>query len=302
MKEGTIKKILISNDLDRFKEEELNALYNDFLMQKYLNELNINVELVNEYLDIFLDINDDLHYCTSCPGIEKCKKKNPYLLIKPEIDGKYIERKMVFCPKMIQKRELENKFIVRDFYNEWVGKSMYNKADFDISEIRKPLIIKCRDLLKSESKEWLYLYGPSRLGKSYIVTLLIQDLLKKNEGAKCAFLDSPTRIKELNDLSFTNKEEFNELLKKYMNVDYLVLDDFGNEYKNEYIRDTIIYPLLSCRAKENKPVYFTSHYSIKDLVSLYGITSLGKIKSQSLGDLIKIMSKKEIHLEGVKIY
>ncbi len=302
MKKGTVKKILISNDLDQFKEKELNALYSDPLMNKYLDELNIDEKLVNEYLDIFLDISDDLHYCATCPGLDKCQKKNPYLLIKPIIDNEYIERKMVFCPKMTQKRELENRFLVRDFTFDWVGKTMHNKYDFDISEVRRPLFSKCHSLLKNNLSEWIYLYGSSRLGKSYIIAMLVQDLLKKNIETKCAFLNCPTRIKELNDLSFTNKEAFNELLKKYMNVDYLVLDDFGNEYKNEYIRDTIIYPLLSYRSKENKPVYITSHYSIKDLVSLYGVNSLGKIKAQSLGDLIKVMAKKEIHLEGVKIY
>lgn len=300
MKKGTVKKILISNDLDQFKKKELKALYSDPLMNKYLDELNIDEKLVDEYLDIFLDISDDLHYCESCPGLDKCQKKNPYLLIKPIIDNEYIERKMVFCPKMTQKRELENRFLVRDFTFDWVGKLLEN--DLDLCEARVLIINKCLDIETDNLLEWIYLYGSSRLGKSYIIAMLVQDLLKKNIETKCAFLNCPIRIKELNDLSFTNKEAFNELLKKYMNVDYLVLDDFGNEYKNEYIRDTIIYPLLSYRAKENKPVYITSHYSIKDLVSLYGINSLGKIKAQSLGDLIKTMSKKEIHLEGVKIY
>ena len=302
MKQGTFKRVLLSKDLEKFRSEELTSLYNDPQMGPYLKELGVSVELVIEYLDIFLDISDDFHYCASCPGLDECKKKNPRMLVKPYIDGDYIERKLTICPKMAQKRALERKFIVRDFNDEWVGKSIRNKKDFDITESRKAIVTRYLLALQKESFSWIYLYGGTRLGKSYMTAAFIQTLLSSKEGTTCAFLDCSTRIKELNDLSFTDKVAFNDLLKQYMNVDYLVLDDFGNEYKNEYIRDTIIYPLLSYRAKENKPVYFTSHYSVNEIVTLYSITAAGKIKARQLGDLIKAMAQKEIHLEGVKVY
>ena len=302
MEQRKVKPILLSKDLNEYISEQLNILYDDKLMANYLKELGISVDLVEKYLDIFMDIHDDLKYCQNCPGIAKCSKKNPTLLVRPIIREDRIDRKLAVCHLLEKKLICEKKFIVRDFKDSIIGKTIKNKSDLDITESRKASVTKFLSILEDNSSSWIYLYGSTKLGKSYMIALFIQTLLENNENATCAFLDSTSRIKELTDLSFTNKQMFNELLEEYMNVDYLVLDDFGNEYKNEYIRDNIIYPLLSYRSKENKPVYFTSHYSISEIVTLYGISASGKIRARQLGDLIKTMAIKEIHLEGVKVY
>jgi hypothetical protein len=37
------------------------------------------------------------------------------------------------------------------------------------------------------------------------------------------------------------------------NCDLLVIDDFGSEFKSDYVRDQIVMPLLNERAKNNRP-------------------------------------------------
>ena len=160
-----------------------------------------------------------------------------------------------------------------------------------------------KSLLKAleGDKAWIYLAGQPKVGKSFLVTAFINEALSKKLGS-VAFINTTKRIREINDLNFTNKAEFDRRLAELQMVDILVLDGFGDEYINDFIRDTIILPLLNARDDHNLLTIFTSGNTLNQIGVLYsGKTKAGEIRAQQLTRLIKGKINQEFYLTGLPL-
>ena len=150
----------------------------------------------------------------------------------------------------------------------------------------------------SFTSEGIFLHGNRMTGKTFLLAVYSKEYINKGYGT-VAFVDAPSEIKHLNDLNFSSKESFAKRLNELMDVDLLVLDDFGNEYKNEFIRDTIVYPLLDYRLKNNKLTWFTSSYKLDDITQMYALKERYSPKANQLVSVIKGLAK-EVFLGGTK--
>ena len=128
------------------------------------------------------------------------------------------------------------------------------------------------------------------------------DAARRDRGPIC-YLNSTLRLRELNDLGYgKKKEEFDRKLELYSNVPILVLDDFGNEFKTDFVRDAILFPILSTRAGKRLLTIFTSDFTISDVETLYSNTKAGAIRAKQIARLIQSMCKEEINLGDISIY
>lgn len=295
-------RIILSNDLEQYKDEKLKELYQDPYFLEFLKQYDLPKEMVRDSLGIFLDYVDDQHYCEKCPGIEKCAKKVPCMIAIPVIEETGIERKMQMCPKMLARRSIEKKFLLYDFDTKWLDDDFFTTVDAKF-ETRKKIITQLSNLINDKSDQSIYLFGKPRVGKSYLVATFLITYLKKHPTKKGAFLDAPIRFKELLDLSFADKNQFQQVLNSYIDVDVLVLDDFGIGYMSDYIRDSIVYPIINQRLKEGKTTIFISKLSLKNLETFLSLKSIsGKIQAGQIIDIILAMVKEEIQLEGISVY
>ncbi len=295
-------RIILSDDLEQYKDEKLKELYQDPYFLEFLKQYDLPKEMVRDSLGIFLDYVDDQHYCEKCPGIEKCAKKVPCMVAIPVIEETGIERKMQMCPKMLARRSIEKKFLAYDFDTKWLDDDFFTTVDAKF-ETRKKIITQLSNLINDKSDQSIYLFGKPRVGKSYLVATFLITYLKKHPTKKGAFLDAPIRFKELLDLSFADKNQFQQVLNSYIDVDVLVLDDFGSGYMSDYIRDSIVYPIINQRLKEGKTTIFISKLSLKNLETFLSLKSIGgKIQAGQIIDIILAMVKEEIQLEGISVY
>ena len=128
------------------------------------------------------------------------------------------------------------------------------------------------------------------------------DAARRDRGPVC-FLNSTIRLRELNDLGYgKKKEEFDKKLELYCNIPILVLDDFGNEFKTDFVRDAILFPILSARAGKRLLTIFTSDFLIEEVETLYSNTKAGAIRAKQIARLIKSMSGEEVNLGDISIY
>ncbi|HOH67764.1 MAG TPA: hypothetical protein PLX93_00390, partial [Bacilli bacterium] len=102
--------------------------------------------------------------------------------------------------------------------------------------------------------------------------------------------------------SFNDKSAFAKKIVELSSLPLLVLDDFGNEYKNDFIRDTIVLPILIERAKNQRLTFFTSDFTIDEIAQLYETSKAGAIRAKQLARLLKEMAEEEFDLSGISAY
>ena len=266
---------------------------------KFCRDNGIPDEVIDNDITKVYDFVSDLNYCKNCPGVKKCNKNNPLLCTRIVYTSGILERQLVPCKEIIKRMRFERMFKVRDFPEEWLDVNL--KDDVDSTVERKKALKKYINYVKTGINEWIYLVGSKNSGRSYLAAAMVVDAARRELG-NIVFLDSSLRIRELNDMSLKKKEEFQERLDFYSNVPILVLDDFGNEFKTDFIRDAIIFQIISNRASKRLFTIFTSDFTIDEIQELYSTSKAASIRAKQIANLIRNSSGSEINLGDISIY
>jgi primosomal protein DnaI len=304
MEEMTMEKLKINNlpayDADQKLLDDMKKAYQACPQAiKYCNELGIPADKVEENIIKIYDLVSDINYCSKCPGVKKCSKTNPLLCTRIVYSQGEVDRQMVPCKELLKDITFKKQFVVRDFEEDWLDS---NLRSIDRNNGRNKAMVKYHDFIKNKQASWIYLTGSKNSGRSYFAASLIVDAARKNRGPVC-FANSTLRLREINDLGYAKKkEEFDKKLDLYSNIPILVLDDFGNEFKNDFVRDAILFPILSTRASKRLLTIFTSDFTISDIEALYSNTKAGAIRAKQIAKLIQSMCDEEISLGDISIY
>ena len=302
MMEATMEKLKINIKVDTDEEilEQMKEAYRRCPQAvKYCNDLKIPPEKIDENIVKIFDFVSDINYCSKCPGVKKCEKSNPLLCTKIIYSHGEIDRQLVPCKELLKQIAFKNQFVIRDFNEEWLDSSL---RSIDRNGGRDKALSRYHDFIKTKLNNWIYLTGTKNSGRSYFAAALTVDSARRERGPIC-FLNSTLRLRELNDLGYgKKKEEFDKKLELYSNVPILVLDDFGNEFKTDFVRDAILFPILSTRAGKRLLTIFTSDFTIEEVETLYSNTKAGAIRAKQISRLIKSMCESEISLGDISIY
>lgn len=266
---------------------------------KYCKEIGISDEQIEDNITKIFDFVCDINYCKRCPGVKSCKKNNPLLVSKIVLKNGVVSNQLVPCKALLKQMAFDKQFKVRDFPEDWLNKKL---KDIDETAERKQALRKYVDFIKGGYSGWIYLTGGMGSGRSFFSALISVDGANRNLGPIC-YLNCANRFRELSDLSFNKKgNDFQDCLDKYSQVPILVLDDFGNEFKTDYIRDAILYPILSYRASKNLFTIITSDFSINEIKTLYGLNKAGEIRARQIASLLQKECGNEINLGDLKVY
>lgn len=286
---------------EKVLQEMEDALYNSPIALKYITKkLGLTEQQIKDNITKIYDFVTDVNYCEKCPGVRNCQKQNPYLCTKITYKNGIVDRIIEPCKKMFQQIEFEKQFIIRDFDDEWLEHGI-KKLDQKQSKGRAKALQKYVKYKEGISDEWIYLLGNQNSGKTYVASQICVDLAKGKLGPIC-FIDSSKRFKDLLDKSYKEKDKFEEELNTLCTCPVLVIDDFGNGFYNDYIRDGILFNIISSRAKKRLFTIFTSSYSYEEIITILGTTKASSIKIKQIIDVIKHMSKEEINLGELSIY
>ena len=286
------KIIVNSNQVNKMVEE----VFSNVKAHAYLRKLGIDDETIKNNIDKIYDFACDMNNCKNCKGIAHCSKEPKFLVTSIEYKNGFVDRNIVPCKKYLEYVSFRNKFVRYDFPEEWLN----NKIGTDVANIRsiaaQAVLKKYKAAISKESSKWIFLKGDIASGKSFFAATLLADAGRTNSFNSLAFIDVPSRFKELSDLAFQKNPLFNSEIEKYQKVECLVLDDFGNEFKSDFVRDNILFPILSFRIKEKLFTIITSNYSIEDCASMYQTNMASKPKIEQLRSMLKMVCEKEITL------
>lgn len=282
--------------------EQLFAKYiTNFNIKKTLHLIGLTETDVRNNLIELGDFIQDCDYCSHCPGLNNCSKDNPRIVTEIEFKDGKIYKKYSPCKKSIEKFKFQSQFLVSDFDKELETATLESKDTIKNKE-RNQAIFKYLDFIENGKFAWIYLSGKPRQGKTYLASLFAIDAAKKGKGPIC-FLDSCQRIQELRDLA-SNRNLSDEYMKRvelYSSCPILILDGFGNEFKNDFIRDSIVIPILMRRSTKKLFTVFTSNFTIDEIAQLYTTNYGSELRAKQLGNLILASCKNEIILSGVEL-
>lgn len=292
------KQIKENSDIKKMINEMFNDIKKDKDMVAYLNKLGIkDSELIKNNVATIMLAKDDLDYCKKCPGFEACAKRHRHYVFGLNYDGENIDKYLSPCELKIKDEKIEQSYLVRDFPASWREMTV---AKLDKSKVRMPLVKRYKEALDTE-RNWIYITGSHRSGKSIAAAAILNGFIKLHKG-KGAFLNYPERVRELQDYTYNNKDDFNNLMKLYSTVDYLVIDNFGNEYKSEYVRDSITLAILNERARRGLVTIFTSEFDFDDISYMYSLNASGKARGKQLKNLLTDYAVEPIDISSAPIY
>ncbi len=298
MKKLNLKaKDFMTPELQSYVDQELEQLKNDELVYPFIHdELQMTKREVNMFIGALLDYQEDVHYCANCPGLEHCAKNNPHFSLTLRREYGVIARHYDPCPKMVSLSSFYERYFICSFSPDWRDASMKDIATSVSS--RNAAITQMTKIAAGISDRWIYLNGSNGSGKTYMLACFANFITQ--EKGKGAFCDTTSLLEELKGLSINNKEEFEVRMKALREASILVLDDFGNEFKTEYSFTSLLYPLLSYRAKEGKLTCFASDFKIEQVASMYQ-AKIGPERAAQFRDLLLYRCKKEYDVTGVRL-
>ncbi len=284
---------------ENFLEEMRRAYHACPRAMKYIAKLGIPDEKVEENITKIYDLVCDINYCSNCPGYFKCEKNNPHLVHNITYSYGYVNRTLTPCKKALNRVAFENQFLIHDFADRLLDEDLMKSVDKTTPKTKA--MKNFNEFLSLGKNKWIYLYGVGNTGRSYLAAALCMEAAKKARGPIC-YLNTPNRLSELNDLYFKDKDRFNARLEAYSTCNLLVLDGFGNEFKNDLIRDAILFPILNNRSNKKLMTIVTSDFTIDMISEMYATSKAGSIRAEQLAKLLKQNCEKEILIGEMSLY
>ena len=300
LKEFSSKDIISKKfDMKKLIEELCESLRSDKDVYESLKPLGLTNKEVRDNIGKLADYQEDFNICKNCPGFDKCPKQTPHISTYVYKDGSYLTTRSEPCKKLIEEMELDSKYIAKDFPQEWKKSVLKN---LDLSENRRPLIKEFVSIIQGKSHRWIFVKGNHKVGKSFVLVTFANEFIAQGLG-QVAIINASKQFKALADIAYNDKETFKKTIDSLCNVPLLVIDDFGQEYKNDLIRDQIVLPILNERSHNDKVTMFSSEFTIDEIQQLYSNgRNGGSIRGKQLGNLLNDMCEKEFDLTGASIY
>jgi primosomal protein DnaI len=278
----------IKNELKAYQNlpsnnEALQDVFADTALLNELHKMGLTDEIITREIPLVSSYQDDRAYCAHCPGLDQCEKEpNPQASMKLVLLHGLLQREYSPCSLYMEKDRLLKGYLYRDFPEEWLSvllKSLPKSKR--ILTVVKAFV----SAEKNPDQSWVYLVGEMGSGRSYLLAAYAN--LQVSQGLKVAYLNANKRFDELKGLAISSRPLFEKRMGELESLDLLVIDDFGSEYKSDYVRDQIVLPLLNERAKKNLPTFFASDYSLEEIQNLYSTDKTSAIYAKGLVNLIR---------------
>lgn len=250
-----------------FKDIDIQAFISE--QKKKITDLKIlKAELLtmNHYPVDYLELKYDCPKCkdTAYVGNVKCS------CFKQKLINKYYAQSNL---KELVKKENFDTFDLRYYSTE------RNEAEkISARENMQRILTHCISFSNrfDTTKESLFFYGNSGLGKTFLSNCIAKDLL--DSGKIVIYQTSANLIEIIRKLKF-DESSSPELLEDIMECDLLIIDDLGTE-PNTAFSHAELFNIINTRQLRDKCMIISTNYSLNDLLSIYP----ERISSRILGN------------------
>ncbi len=270
------------------------VVFNSYRAINYLKNHGLTEQDINDNVIKIFDFVSDYEYCNKCPGLEKCQKTNPHLCIRIVKKNNEIDRQFVPCSKIMERMSFESKFLLNDVDEQIIDKAAFVADSKKDSQEKNKLMVK--QIQKEKNYNWYYFSYDNfitSIEKGYMVGMC----LMQEYDDQIAYINFPNRVKELNDLYFakdkTSRSAFDKRMEMLCNVPILIIEGLGDEFINDFNRDSIVAPIINTRGMKKLTTIFISKYKMDDILNLYSTSKSGEIRAKQMSKTIKMLCEQE---------
>lgn len=248
------------------KEKILEDLSNDPYLRNFFIDNDLSSDQIENELTRLMSFKIENEHCLDCQGLQHCKQDS--LGLRPMLIFENGKMKTYYheCNfmKFLNQSRKKDELIDAMFMPKMILKA--NLDDYELNtESRKEIynyMIRFAKLYPAGEKMLgMYLHGEYQRGKTYTLAALANEMTKVGFSVVLAYY--PDLVRELKSSIGNNTLE--SLIQKLKQVDLLMLDDIGGESQSAWVRDEVLGPILQYRLLDEKPTFFTSNLTIKDL-------------------------------------
>ena len=118
--------------------------------------------------------------------------------------------------------------------------------------------------------------GPVGTGKTTLAVAILRESIAQGKGG--FMISMPSLLDTLLTLSKGSNEQFLQFENKIRNTPLLILDDFGAEYKTDWVSAKVD-AIITERYNREKPIIITSNLSTGEIFNKYNQRIYDRLKS-----------------------
>lgn len=262
-------------------ESPVEEILRDKELMEEVKALGLEPEEVSHYVSILLRHKESRDACKNCKELGECKSDTIHL--KTELilnDSGGLTVRMGPCPLKAKVNMIASNYVIADCPEEWIENAKPTR-----SKRVENVMSAFREATKSTTNRWVYLSGKSGSGKTYLAVVFANALAAK--GRKVAVINANSQFDEIKGMMIRNKPMADKRMQDLINTAVLVIDDFGSEFKSDYVRDQIVMPLLNARSKSKGITILCSNYTLDEIETLYSFSKPSTILAKQLVETIK---------------
>lgn len=288
----------------KFNKEEIKAtrkaMYDKFKadksFMKSLEKKGVTEEMIWHNVGLLNDYFDSLQSVEKCRQAGRCINEDKHHALTLEVTPPFIAVERHLCPMYLESQDLFLRFSVRDFPDSYLDlhpKDLKNQDRENFADYIKELF-----KLMNGKTHLIYAYGLPGIGKLQGAVPFVKKMLEMDKTKTAGVVNFPAFVSNATADYFNNKETVISFINHYIDLDILVLDNFGNETVNQIVIEAIIFPLLSARIRQKKSTIIIAGLNLDGLRGLYAGRG---VRGNQIVDLIVSNINEEIYLGGTPL-
>ena len=259
---------------------------NNILTQKLIDTLNDKEEY----------IKDGDIYCKECNTPRTCFGFTKKVRCCCECQTKKLEERKELERRAERLRQLEKlkvaSLLGERYKNVSFGKTDYENEDFTkVADRAKKYCLAAGKVL--EQGVGIYLYGAKGTGKTHLTACIANELMSNYYSV--LYTNFAEISKSIRATYGSRGESEQAFIDKLATIDFLFIDDFGTESVardgDDLWLQEKIFEVVNKRYNANKPIIFTSNYSLAEMVKNRGLADKTVDRISEMCEIIKLNGK-----------
>lgn len=249
--------------MDNLHNITMDDIKNNPYIKKIIDENSIDESELTRYFNVFKESYISYHICKDCKGIESCKQKNKGEVYTLTYDNGPLNV-IKYCKYLRQQKDIDkisDKYVYTNMPKALLSINLNNLV---CKNEHQEILFKVFDDISRKSRNrGVFVIGDYGVGKTFLSSALANSLVSDNN--RVCFIKVNSFVSDMARLIVNDSNEYDKLINRIKDSEYVIFDDIGTENVTEFSRDRLLYNILDHRMENHLCTIFTSNFDLKNL-------------------------------------